>query len=387
VKPIIKSLINGNLCCNDRCLCRKVVFLIVAVSLTFINDTEAREKPDSNGIQTIVGVGDIMLSGSAKPLLRKKGYDYPFGDIELSKLIRNADLAFANLECPVTKKGKAFKDKKYVFRADPASMKAVRRAGFDMLSLANNHIMDYGAIGLSSTLNYCLKSGLACSGAGMDIAKARTISIIKKNGITYGLLSYSMTYPGEFWATSENAGTAFGEKLAVIEDVVYAKKEADVVIVSFHWGAELAGTPKGYQIKMAHTAIDCGADIVFGHHPHVPQPVEIYKGKPVFYSLGNYAFGSYSRKTPMSFAAGIDLDKDRICSVRLYPVIVDNYEVMFKPAYAGKGRAKEIICYLNEISRPFGTVIVYKNGVGIVDMEKGGKKQVCRLVSDNIDGR
>ncbi len=374
MKPIIRYFILGNSGHGDGCLFGKLVFIVIAFNLTIINETEAAVKPDSIRTHTIVGVGDIMLSGSAKSLLSKNGYDYSFGDTELSKLIRNADLAFANLECPVTKKGKAFKDKKFVFKADPASIKAVRRAGFDMLSLANNHIMDYGAIGLASTTDYCRKTGLVCSGAGIDIAGARRLALLERKDITYGLLSYSMTYPSEFWATSEEAGTAFGERNAVIEDVINAKKEADVVIVSFHWGAELAEKPRGYQVEMAHAAIDYGADIVFGHHPHVPQPVEIYKGKPVFYSLGNYAFGSYSRKTPISFAAMIILEKDRICSIRLYPVIVNNYEVKFKPASAKKGRAKEIICYLNEISKPFGTVIVYKDGAGMVDMGKVDRK-------------
>jgi poly-gamma-glutamate synthesis protein (capsule biosynthesis protein) len=380
VNPIIKSFIHEKSVHGNGYPFRKFIFIVIATSLIIINETEAAEKPDPSGIQTIIGVGDIMLSGSAKPLLRKKGYDYSFGDNGLSKLIRNADLAFANLECPVTKGGNAFKDKEFVFRADPASIKAIRRAGFDMLSLANNHMMDYGVSGLTSTEEYCLKSGLACSGAGMDITKARRLSILKRKGITYGLLSYSMTFPSEFWATSGKAGTAYGERNAVIEDVMNAKKEADVVIVSFHWGSELAVAPKGYQIEMAHTAIDYGADIIFGHHPHVPQPVEIYKGKPVFYSMGNYTFGSYSRKTPVSFAAEIIMKKDRIYSVRLYPVIVDNYEVMFKPASARGNRAEEIICHLEEISRPFGTVIIFRDGVGTVDMEKSGKKQDCCFV-------
>lgn len=374
MKTIIRYFIPGDFCHGGRCLSGKLVLLIIAVSLTIIIDAKAAEKNDTSAKQTIVGVGDIMLSGSAKTVLRKKGYDYSFEDIGLSKLIKNADLAFANLECPVTKKGKAFKDKKFVFKADPASIKAVKRAGFDMLSLANNHIMDYGDEGLSSTVSYCLSSGLACSGAGTDLVKARKVSILKRKDITYGLLSYSMTYPSEFWATSEGAGTAYGGRDALIEDVQNGKKEADIIIVSFHWGAELAERPRGYQVEMAHTAIDCGADIVFGHHPHVPQPIEIYKGKPIFYSLGNYAFGSYSRKTPISFAARVVLEKDRIDSIRLYPVIVDNYEVMFRPASAGKVRAEEIICYLNEISEPFGTVINYKDGVGIVDMERAGSK-------------
>jgi poly-gamma-glutamate capsule biosynthesis protein CapA/YwtB (metallophosphatase superfamily) len=350
-------------------LFKRLIFLAAGFILVIFNNAETARKHDSREIQTIVAVGDIMLSGSAKPFLRRKGYGYSFGDPVLSKLVMNADLAFANLECPVTKTRAACKDKKFVFRADPASIKAIRKAGFDMLSLANNHIMDYKEPGLSSTINYCLKSGMVYSGAGADITRARKAAILKRNGITYGLLSYSMTYPKEFWATSDSAGAAYGEENTVIEDIQKAKKEADVVIVSFHWGAELADVPKAYQVKMAHTAIDSGADMVLGHHPHVPQPIEIYKGKPVFYSLGNYAFGSYSKKTPISFAARIILDKDRVSGIRIYPVIVDNYEVMFKPACAKNKRAEEIISYLDEISRPFGTEIIYDNGIGVVDLK------------------
>ena len=370
MKTIIRFF-NYKICNQDFInLLKRLVLVTVAVTLIVLDYAEAAQKPENRETQTIVAVGDIMLSGSAKPFLRKKGYDYSFDDLVLSKLIKNADVAFANLECPVTKKGAAYKDKKFVFRSDPSSIKAIRKAGFNMLSLANNHIMDCGEEGLSSTINYCLKSGMVCSGAGADITQAYKAGILKRKGVTYGLLSYSMTYPEEFWATSVGAGAAYGEKSAVIEDIQKTRKEADVVIVSFHWGAELAENPKAYQVAMAHLAIDSGADVVFGHHPHVPQPVEIYKGKPVFYSLGNYAFGSYSKKTPISFAARIVLEKNRILSVRIFPVITDNYEVKFKPACAMNNRAKEIILYLDEISQAFGTEIIYENGIGIVNLDK-----------------
>jgi poly-gamma-glutamate capsule biosynthesis protein CapA/YwtB (metallophosphatase superfamily) len=370
VKRIIRFFNYKNFNPGFNRLFNSQVLLTVAVTLIVLDYAEAAQKPDTKEMQTIVAVGDIMLSGSAKPLLRKKGYDYSFSDQALSELVMNADLATANLECPVIKKGVAYKGKKFVFSADPASIKAIKKAGFDMLSLANNHIMDYGEEGLSSTINCCLKSGIVCSGAGADLALARKAGILKRKGITFGLLSYSMTYPEEFWATSDSAGAAYGDKNAVIEDIQKTKKEADVVIVNFHWGEELAESPKAYQVAMAHLAVDSGADIVVGHHPHVPQPIEIYKGKPVFYSLGNYAFGSYSKKTPIGFAAVIVLGKDRICNVRIYPVITDNYEIKFKPASTGNKRAKEIILYLDKISQPFGTGIIYENGIGIVNLGK-----------------
>jgi poly-gamma-glutamate capsule biosynthesis protein CapA/YwtB (metallophosphatase superfamily) len=352
----------------SRLFNRKVLLMVAALTI-FLDKADASQKPETRGIETIVAVGDIMLSGSAKQILRKKGYDYSFSDRTLSMLVMDADLAIANLECPVIKKGTAYKGKEFVFSADPASIRAIKKAGFDMLSLANNHIMDYGEEGLSSTADCCLKSNITCSGAGSDIASARRAGIVKRKGVTYGLLSYSLTYPEEFWAAPDIAGAAYGERNSVIEDIRNTRGKADIVIVSFHWGAELAECPKAYQIAMAHLAVDSGADVVIGHHPHVPQPIEIYKGKPVFYSLGNYAFGSYSKKTPIGFAAGIVLEGDRIVSIRIYPVITDNYEVMFKPALARGRRAEDIIIYLDKISQPFGTGIIFKNGIGAVNID------------------
>lgn len=315
-------------------------------------------------VHCVLAVGDIMLTGSAKPLLQAKGYDYPFQDENLERLIASADIAFANLEYPITMEGVRYTDKEYTFRGDPESLGAIRKAGFNLLSLANNHIMDYGEKGLRDTIRQCRKNRLVFTGAGADLASAGSLAVIKRHGVRYGLLAYSLTFPEEFWATPHKPGTAHPDWAQVGQDIRDARSRVDILIVSFHWGEELKSEPKKYQIDFAHHAINAGADIVLGHHPHVPQPIEIFKGRPVFYSLGNYAFGAISDNATFSFAPVTRFKGNVPVQVILYPLNVNNQEVGFQPRLVRGTPAKKIITHLMDISKSFKTVIHYQNGVG-----------------------
>jgi poly-gamma-glutamate capsule biosynthesis protein CapA/YwtB (metallophosphatase superfamily) len=319
----------------------------------------------------VLGVGDIMLTGRAKPFLLAKGYDHPFQDKNLARLIASADVAFANLEYPITIKGIRYTDKEYTFRGDPESLSAIRKAGFDLLSLANNHIMDYGEKGLRDTIRQCRKNRLVFAGAGADLASASRLAVIKRCGVRYGLLAYSLTFPEEFWATSDKPGTAHPDWAQVGQDIREARQEVDILMVSFHWGEELKSEPKKYQIDFAHHAINAGADIVLGHHPHIPQPIEIFKGKPIFYSLGNYSFGAISDKATFSFAAATRFKNNVPVQIILYPLNVNNQEVGFQPRLVKGPSAKKIIAHLMEISKGFNTVIHYQNGVGKIMIASG----------------
>ncbi len=315
-------------------------------------------------VHRVLAVGDIMLTGSAKLLLQEKGYDHPFQDKNLSRLIASADVAFANLEYPITMKGVRYQDKEYTFRGDAESLKAIKKAGFDLLSLANNHIMDYGEKGLRDTIRQCRKNRFAFAGAGADLASASRLAVIKRRGIRYGLLAYSLTFPEEFWATPGKPGTAHPDWAQVGQDIRDAGPRVDILLVSFHWGEELKSEPKKYQIDFAHHAINSGADMVLGHHPHVPQPVEIFKGRPIFYSLGNYAFGAISDNATFSFAP-VTRFKDNVpVQVILYPLNVNNQEVGFQPRLTSGTPAKKIITHLKDISKSFKTDILYQNGIG-----------------------
>jgi poly-gamma-glutamate capsule biosynthesis protein CapA/YwtB (metallophosphatase superfamily) len=322
-------------------------------------------------VHRVFAVGDIMLTGSAKPLLQAKGYDHPFQDKSLARIIASADIAFANLEYPITIKGVRYADKEYTFRGDPESLSAIRKAGFDLLSLANNHIMDFGEKGLRDTIRQCRKNRFAFTGAGTDLVSASSLAIIKRHGVRYGLLAYSFAFPEEFWATSCKPGTAHPDWSQVGQDIRGARQEVDILMVSFHWGEELKSEPKKYQIDFAHHAVNAGADIVLGHHPHVPQPIEIFKGKPIFYSLGNYAFGAISDNARSSFAAAIRFKDNTPVQVILYPLNVNNQEVGFQPRLVRGIPAKKIITHLTNISNSFGTVIHYQNGFGKIMIATG----------------
>ncbi len=312
----------------------------------------------------VLAVGDIMLTGSAKPLLQAKGYDHPFQDKNLVRLITTTDVAFANLEYPITIKGVRYTDKEYTFRGDPESLISIQKAGFDLLSLANNHIMDYGEKGMRDTIRQCRKNRLAFTGAGSDLASASRLAVIKRRGVRYGLLAYSLTFPEEFWATTGKPGTAHPDWEQVGHDISDAKQRVDILMVSFHWGEELKSEPKKYQMDFAHHAISSGADMVLGHHPHVPQPIEIFKGRPIFYSLGNYAFGAISDNATFSFAS-VTRFKDNVpVQVILYPLNVNNQEVGFQPRLIIGTPAKKIITHLRDISKSFKTDIHYHNGLG-----------------------
>ncbi len=242
----------------------------------------------SRPVTLIIG-GDLMPSGSLLEFIERDPI-YPFKKIE--SIIKNTDIAFFNLECPIVDTGTPVSDKKFIFKLPTKFADVFKRIGIDGFTLANNHIMDYGPQGLTSTIRILDSLGIGHCGAGRDLQTARIPFVKRVNGIKIAFFGYSNTLPKSYWADSSKPGAVHG-----IEEVIYRDlkgSDADFKIMIFHWSSELLDTPRKYQRILAHYAIDHGADLVVGHHPHVIQPVEFYKGKPIFYSLGNFVFGSYS---------------------------------------------------------------------------------------------
>ncbi|WP_298432165.1 CapA family protein [Geobacter sp.] len=307
----------------------------------------------------ITCVGDIMLAGSATTTLARRGYDYPFS--KTARELRRGDIAMGNLEAPLTLRGREYRDKTYRFRASPAAAAALKRAGFSVLTLANNHMMDYGDEGLRDTLATLFRHGIAHTGAGGSLAEARREAVVEVRGKRVAFLAYSLTFPAEFYAGADRAGTAPGYASLVREDIGRVKAEADYVVVAFHWGAERAEFPKRYQTETARLAIDAGADAVIGHHPHVLQGIEFYRGKPILYSLGNFAFGSRSTAADRSVMARLTLSDDG-CTVELIPLNVLHRETRYRPEILAGPRGAEVMARLNRLSHPFGTVISGSEG-------------------------
>lgn len=307
------------------------------------------------GEVTITAVGDIMLSGSYTPFLNRHGYSFPFDGTR--NILQGSGITVGNLELPITERGSEFTGKRFRFRSPPEAAQALRNAGFSVLTLANNHILDYGAEGVKDTLVHLNRAGIGHVGAGKNLDVARTPAIMEVAGRKTAFLAYSLTYPEEFFAGRRRHGTAPGYDAFIADDIRLAKRKADHVIVSFHWGRELEEKPRPYQERAARRAIDAGADIVLGHHPHVLQGIERYKDGIIFYSLGNFAFGSSSRHADRSIIARIILDGG-IRSVEIIPLNVLNREVRYQPQVLTGNKGAALIERLNGLSKGRGVTII-----------------------------
>ncbi|MDO9308882.1 MAG: CapA family protein [Deltaproteobacteria bacterium] len=307
----------------------------------------------------INAVGDIMLAGKWAKTLKSRGYEHPFAEIR-SELARG-DINLANLESPVATGGSEFSNKQFRFRAEPAVAKAIRAAGFNLVTLANNHSMDFGGEALAETLQHLNSAGIAWVGAGMNLDEARKMALYTIKGKKIAFLGYSLTQPLEFFAGKTRPGTTPGYEKLVTADVASARRQADYVIVSFHWGREASGTVQAYQRNAAHNAIDAGADAVIGHHPHVLQGIERYKNGIIFYSLGNFAFASKGKTADVSALVRLRLDgKQR--TAEILPLDVLHRRVGFQPQVLPGNRAEEVMEKLRVLSRPFKTEIRNMDG-------------------------
>ncbi len=327
--------------------------------------TEKARRAGAQAPLRVSAVGDIMLGGTAGPELRMLGYDYPF--VHVQQFFKDSHIVFGNLEGPLTTGGQAEPDKQFVFRSPPAKVvPALKAAGFNLFSLANNHTLDYGPEGLRHTIAALDEAGIAYAGAGENVAQARRPAIITAEGRKVAVLAYSMTLPENFYAGRAKPGTAFGHENHVRTDVAQARKQADLVLVSFHWGQEGKTELREYQTRLGRAAIDAGAAAVLGHHPHILQGIERYKDGVILYSLGNFVFGSYSKTAKTSVVAQLSFEGTRLSGVQLIPVNVYNPEVNFQPLPLAGANADAVVEHLRQLSRPFGTAIENEAGIGVL---------------------
>ncbi|OIJ10364.1 hypothetical protein BKP35_14420 [Anaerobacillus arseniciselenatis] len=232
------------------------------------------------------------MEGSIEHAMNSFGINYPF--LQVEEELQHVDYAIVNLETAVTNRGIPYR-KQFNFRTGPQSLVALKEAGFHMVSLANNHTMDYGEKGLVDTIDYLNDVGLAYIGAGRNSEEAYRAHIVEIKGQQIAFLGFSRVLPTVSWyAGPEKPGIASGYQLdRMVRIVEETKKEVDYVFVFMHWGIERQQTPEPYQIYDARAMIDAGADGIVGAHPHVIQGLDYYKGKPIAYSLGNFLFPDY----------------------------------------------------------------------------------------------
>lgn len=240
----------------------------------------------------IAFTGDVLLYGRVAKTLDEGGHDAVI-EPELAEFLAEADLTFVNLEMSVSERGQPMEDKQFTFRGKPGHLSLLADAmGVDAVSLANNHSLDYGMDAFLDTMSYLTEAGIGFSGAGLNLAEAREPRVAEVQGRSVALLGASRVIPVTNWnAADDRPGMLTTYDPANLnEAIAKAKREHDYVAVFVHWGKEGATEPEDYQIKLARGYIDAGADAVIGSHPHVLQGFEIYKGKPIAYSLGNFIF-------------------------------------------------------------------------------------------------
>lgn len=245
---------------------------------------------DTKPVQLLF-LGDIMLDrGVKRSVSNNLQGDYSALFVNTS-YIASADVAFANLEGPVATGGKNV-GSRFSFRMDPIVLESIKKTGIDIVSFANNHVGDYTQEAFVETLRHLDEQDIRYTGAGNNYAEASTPAVIIVRGMKIGYLAATDVGPVWLKATEKNPGVLLANDPALAQVITKAKSQVDILVVSFHFGNEYS-LPSDRQILLAHSAIDSGADIVVGHHPHVMQRIEEYKGKPIFYSLGNYIFDQY----------------------------------------------------------------------------------------------
>lgn len=260
--------------------------------------------------------GDIMLDRGVRQNVEAY-FGHGYGALfERAPQIREADIAFANLEGPASDKGED-QGSIYSFRMEPRSLTALREAGFDVLSVANNHAGDWGREAYADTIANIHNAGMFAIGGGAHKTDAKKPKIIEQKGIKIGFLGFSDVGPEWLAATETTPGILLASDPNFDQIVKDAAAECDVLVVSFHWGEEYqAGEHSARQEMLAHRTIDAGAKLVIGHHPHVIQDTEHYGGGYIAYSLGNLIFDqAFSKDTMQGLLLSVRLKRDDILNV------------------------------------------------------------------------
>ena len=298
----------------------------------------------ADGEVDMVFVGDVMVAEIPGELIAK-GVD-PFEPF--NALLQQHDLRIGNLECVVATTGTA-ETKPFTFRAAPGVLPVLKKH-FDAMSVANNHSGDFGKAAFAEELGLMRKAGLPYFGGGEDLAEAHKPVILERNGLRIALLGYVEFKPRSFEAGARLPGVAWsGEDDQVIEDIVAARRDyrADIVIPYMHWGWEEEPNPSPRLREFARRMIDAGADMVVGGHPHVTQGAEMYKGKPIVYSLGNFLFNSFDTEaTTTGWVLSARIGRDGVRTWRTYVAKLDGdgvpHPAFDKPSPCGRAGDTEI---------------------------------------------
>lgn len=315
----------------------------------------------------ILFAGDVMLGRLVNKELRTRPAEHPWGNV--MPLFKGADLRVCNLECAISDRGEpwAKTPKAFHFRTDAKNVNVLKAANINAVSLANNHTFDFGYEAAFDTIDILDREGICHAGAGREIGEAARPSFLNAGGLKIGFIAFTDNEPA--WEAHEDSPGIFyvpvdagsGRARKLFDLARDTKMKADILIVSAHWGPNRGYTPVPGHIPFAHALIDSGADIVFGHSCHVFQGVELYKGRPIIYSAGDfvddYAVDEAERNDE-SFVFIVEAGESGIKKIRLYPTMI----IRFQARRAASFLAEEIAFKMKRLCTGFNTHPVWIDG-------------------------
>ena len=282
------------------------------------DETANKDNQKDSGDTTIILTGDVLFANAFKAAYDAGGIERVVSP-ELLEQLKAADILMVNNEFPFSDRGEPMADKQFTFRCSPSYVRALNEMGVDIVSLANNHTLDYGRDALSDTFTTLDGAGILYAGAGETKERAYELQIIEKNGKKFGFLAASRVVPESNWKVEERTPgmlTAYDDT-KLVQLIKEARSGCDFLAVYIHWGVEYDAYPQDYQTKIATDCFNAGADLILGAHTHCLQGISYISGKPVFYSLGNFVFGQNIDKTA---AVKVQVSSDGTVSYGLLPV-------------------------------------------------------------------
>ena len=364
---------------------KKLIILLIIVLGSLATVSWVNYFTSSDGYQMTLGpkenvsiaiTGDVMFARKMPGILGS--VSSPFNNVE--NITKNVDLLLINFENPTTTSDIAYKGT-VPLKADPSYTHFAKDNPNTIAALANNHIFDYGEIGLNDTLKSLNDNGIKSIGAGNNKEEATKPIVEEINGRKIVVLNYMDQDNFKEYSQSElpqatssnettngsHSGYAAIDWNIVKKDIDANKEDADIVIVYLHYGNEYSRSPNQHQEEISRKFIDYGADIVVGSHTHVTEGVEIYKGKPIFYNLGNFIFDQSNPDTHRAMFLELNLIDD-ICEVTVHPIYINNY----LPEFMGANSGKEL---LNELVPNDSAMNITSDGKGKLTFQLGDSKE------------
>jgi len=340
------------------------VFLLCLLFITFCLPASSQEA-------SIVLVGDIMFGSKLAQLMDDEGSSAPFAGV--APILADADVTFGTFEGVISTRGEPVKDKKVVLRSKPSSARGLANAGFDVISIATPHILDYGDEGFLDTLEYLSWYGVKYVGAGKNLKEARSPVILPAKDAKVSFLAYcrGSQFDRLFFASENKLGPALPVYEELESDILKAKGESDIVIVSIHWGPIVEGIAVTDRQKLyAQKAIDSGADMVIGERTNTLQGFETYKGKPIFYSLGDFIYGTYAKQAPFGIILRLIISDKKPVRLEIIPASISDAKTgSYLPTVMKGQQAQDSLKELEKLSEEFNSNLDIKDDIGVINLQ------------------